>query len=82
MYAAGRLEAMNVGQYEDARDAALHLGLVSVADRLEAMRVEEVRHEQWFGDQIRHHPLLGPTSRVLGWRPPPALPVRSRPADD
>jgi demethoxyubiquinone hydroxylase (CLK1/Coq7/Cat5 family) len=74
MYAAGRLEAMNVGQYVDARDAALHLGLVSVADRLEVMRIEEVRHEQWFGDQIRHHPLLGPTSRVLGWSPPPALP--------
>jgi demethoxyubiquinone hydroxylase (CLK1/Coq7/Cat5 family) len=73
MYAAGRLEAMNVVQYVDARDAAGQLGLASAAERLDVMRVEEVRHEHWFGDQIRGHRLLRPTSRLFGWTPPPPL---------
>jgi demethoxyubiquinone hydroxylase (CLK1/Coq7/Cat5 family) len=72
MYAAGRLEAMNVVQYVDARDLAGRLGLASAADRLEAMRIEEVRHERWFGDQIRAHRLLPAARRLLGWSPPAA----------
>jgi demethoxyubiquinone hydroxylase (CLK1/Coq7/Cat5 family) len=74
MYAAGRLEAMNVGQYETARRLAEQLELFSWFDRLEAMRVEEDRHERWFGDRVRGHWLLGPTQLVLGWRPPDPLP--------
>jgi hypothetical protein len=75
MYAAGRLEAMNVVQYVDARDAARRLGLLSAADRLDRMCVEEARHEQWFGDQVRGHWMLTATSRVLGWTPPPPVPT-------
>jgi demethoxyubiquinone hydroxylase (CLK1/Coq7/Cat5 family) len=70
MYAAGRLEAMNVGQYRLARDYAARLGLTGAADRLEVMRVEEDRHERWFGDRVRGHWLLPPTRRLLGWDPP------------
>lgn len=70
MYAAGRLEAMNVGQYEDARAAAESLGLTDLLDDLVAMREEEVRHEQWFGDQCRGHRLLPLAARLGGWRPP------------
>lgn len=71
MYAAGRLEAMNVIQYVTARDDAVALGLATAAQRLEAMMAEEERHETWFGDQIRGHWLLRPTRRILGWGPPP-----------
>ncbi len=69
MYAAGRLEGMNVDQYLAARDIAARLGLPCV-DRLEAMRVEEDRHERWFGDRVRHHRLLPLARRVLRWAPP------------
>jgi len=70
MYAAGRLEAMNVGQYRTARDNAELLGLDACVSELEAMRVEEDRHERFFGDQIRDHPLLPIASRLMGWSPP------------
>ena len=75
MYAAGRLEGMNVGQYLAAREAAEALGLTTCVTRLEAMRVEEERHEQWFGDRVRDHFLL-PLARLVGrWSPPPPVPV-------
>ena len=70
MYAAGRLEAMNVGQYEAARDMASSLGLEGFAERLEVMRAEEDRHERFFGDEVRGHRLLPLASALLGWRPP------------
>jgi demethoxyubiquinone hydroxylase (CLK1/Coq7/Cat5 family) len=73
MYAAGRLEAMNVGQYLDAHTAATALGLTTFLDDLEAMRVEEVRHEQWFGDQCRGHWLLPLATKFGGWAPPEAV---------
>lgn len=69
MYAAGRLEAMNVLQYADARRTAERLGLRAFLPSLDEMIAEEVRHEQWFGDRVRGHWLLPVTSRVLGWRP-------------
>jgi len=71
MYAAGRLEGMNVSQYEAARDTAASLGLTSFVPRLEAMRVEEVRHERWFGDRVRDHWLLPIARFILCWDPPP-----------
>lgn len=74
MYAAGRLEAMNVGEYLRARDAAEQLGLSHFVKLLEEMRVEEDRHERWFGDRCRGHWLLPPAQRLFGWAPPaPAL---------
>jgi len=66
MYAAGRLEAMNVDQYRTARDLAATLGLDAQAEGLEAMRAEEVRHERWFADRTRGHPLLPLARRLLG----------------
>jgi demethoxyubiquinone hydroxylase (CLK1/Coq7/Cat5 family) len=71
MYAAGRLEGMNVDQYRRARDIAAELGLPRHVQHLEDMRVEEVRHELWFGDLIRHHALLPAARRILRWSPPP-----------
>jgi demethoxyubiquinone hydroxylase (CLK1/Coq7/Cat5 family) len=70
MYAAGRLEAMNVDQYRTAHDLAAALGFPTWAEQLEEMRAEEDRHERWFGDRVRGHWLLRPTRFVLGWNPP------------
>jgi hypothetical protein len=70
MYMAGRLEAMNVGEYETARQAADELGLGMFATTLEAMRVEEDRHERWFGDRVRAHWMLPPVRLVFSWSPP------------
>jgi demethoxyubiquinone hydroxylase (CLK1/Coq7/Cat5 family) len=80
MYAAGVLEAMNVDQYATARDAAAALGLHGMQSQLEAMRVEEDRHEWFFGDQIRGHILLPVARLVLRWAPPDVAGVRPEPA--
>jgi demethoxyubiquinone hydroxylase (CLK1/Coq7/Cat5 family) len=80
MYAAGRLEAQNVGQYAVAREAALALGLDTFIDRLEAMVVEEDRHERWFGDRVRDHWMLRPAQRLFGWMPPAPMPPAPMPA--
>lgn len=69
MYAAGRLEAMNVGQYATARADATTLGLAAMLPELEAMEVEEQRHEDHFADLVRGHPLLPVAAFFLGWRP-------------
>lgn len=74
MYAAGRLEAMNVGQYADARDAAVELGFVDAVAQLEEMTAEEDRHERWFGDQCRGHWMLPAAARLFTWRPPEPVP--------
>ncbi len=71
MYMAGRLEAMNVGQYAEASGHAAALGLDRFVAELEAMRVEEDRHERFFGDQIRRHRLLPLARLILRWTPPP-----------
>jgi demethoxyubiquinone hydroxylase (CLK1/Coq7/Cat5 family) len=69
MYAAGRLEAMNVGQYATAAEHATAAGLDHLVPVLAEMTAEEARHEAWFGDRVRGHRLL-PVARVLGrWSP-------------
>jgi demethoxyubiquinone hydroxylase (CLK1/Coq7/Cat5 family) len=70
MYAAGRLEAMNVAQYERARELAAELGFDEHLPALAAMRDEEVRHETFFGEQCRDHWLLPLAAFVGRWRPP------------
>ena len=45
MYAAGRLEAMNVGQYVDAAAHARASGHGPFGDQLDQMVAEEARHE-------------------------------------
>jgi len=72
MYMAGRLEAMNVGQYESAVELARHAGLHEAAVLLTGMVEEEMRHEAWFSDRVRGHRLLPVASLVFGWRPVPA----------
>ena len=67
MYAAGRLEAMNVDQYDAARAQAHALGLDGFVDQLEAMRVEEDRHERFFAAQVRGHRLLPLARALFGW---------------
>jgi demethoxyubiquinone hydroxylase (CLK1/Coq7/Cat5 family) len=75
MYAAGRLEAMNVGQYATARADATTLGLVAMIPDLEAMQDEEQRHEDWFASMVRGHPLLPLAAFFLGWSPAPIAPT-------
>ncbi len=70
MYMAGRLEAMNVGEYDRARQLAEMLGLEHFIERLEAMRVEEDRHERYFGEKVRGRFMVGPLRAVFGWVPP------------
>jgi hypothetical protein len=77
MYAAGRLEAMNVGQYATARGDAGTLGLDAWLADLRAMEAEEQRHEDFLGSMIRDHRLLPLARRIWGWSPPPPLPPRS-----
>jgi demethoxyubiquinone hydroxylase (CLK1/Coq7/Cat5 family) len=71
MYAAGRLEAQNVGQYDTARGYAEVLDLMHFVDALEAMEREELRHEMFFGAQCNGHWALPLASRLGGWSPPP-----------
>lgn len=71
LYAAGRLEAMNVGQYATARADATTLGLAAMVPDLEAMEAEEQRHEDFFADLVRGHRLLPVAAFLLGWRPAP-----------
>ena len=70
MYAAGRLEGANVAQYELAARHAAELHHDRYVDLLAAMVEEEARHERFFGDCIRRHPLLPIASLLLGWSPP------------
>ena len=71
MYAAGRLEAMNVGQYDTAGRDAATLGLTGMVVELDAMRAEEQRHEDYFADHVRGHRLLPLAAFFLGWTPAP-----------
>lgn len=73
MYAAGRLEAMNVGQYEKARGDAERLGLAALVVSLDAMVAEEIRHEVFFAAECRDHFLVPLASRLGGWHPRHAL---------
>ncbi len=76
MYAAGRLEAMNVGQYVDAAGHARAGGRAEMAAVLDEMVAEEARHEAWFGDQVRGH--AAPAPGGGRGRPPPSTPDRDR----
>ena len=69
MYAAGRLEAMNVGQYVDAAIHARASGHEAFGGQLDEMVAEEARHEAWFSDQCRGHWLLPIASVVGRWSP-------------
>jgi len=70
VYAAGRLEAANVTQYEQAAVHADRAGLDVYLPQLAEMVETEDRHERYFGALIADHPLLPMAARLLGWRPP------------
>ncbi|MFZ4515335.1 MAG: hypothetical protein ACOYN3_03410 [Acidimicrobiia bacterium] len=69
MYAAGRLEAMNVQQYLDARNLAQVLGYIAYVEQLDAMVAEEDRHEQFFARHAAGHLLLPIVRFFLKWDP-------------
>jgi rubrerythrin len=69
MYAAGRLEAMNVQQYVDAAAHARACGWEAYGTQIDAMVTEERRHEVWFSDQCRGHWALPLVAVVGRWRP-------------
>ena len=73
MYAAGRLEAMNVRQYEDARALARELGYDDYIAAFDAMIAEEDRHEQFFASHAAGHRLLPLARFFLKWDPDAAL---------
>ena len=73
MYAAGRLEATNVGQYADARVHAERLGLAELVNALRDMTDEEQRHEVFFAQQCRGHFLLPLAIWLGGWHPQPMI---------
>ncbi|MCU1500446.1 MAG: ferritin-like protein [Acidimicrobiales bacterium] len=75
LYAAGRLEAANVGQYEQAARHAARCGLDRYLPQLAEMVAVEDRHERFFGDLVRDHPLLPLVAVVGGWRPPSVAPA-------
>ena len=64
MYFAGRLETMNVDEYETAaRDAAAE-GLVEMQQELERMALVEKEHEAYFLGVIRAERAVGAAARV------------------
>ena len=86
MYAAGRLEAMNVGQYVDAAAHARASGHGGFGEELDEMVAEEARHEAWFSAQCRDHWLLPIASTIGRWSPaeltPEAAELTSETATD
>ena len=68
MYGAGRLERINIVEYEDAAFHALHCGHPEMIDCLLTMAEVEWEHERFFREVITGHPLL----RLFPvWNPPP-----------
>jgi hypothetical protein len=74
MYAAGRLESMNIVEYEDAARHAVACGAERFLDCLLAMAEVEWEHEQYFRGRVLGHPW----QRVFRvWpAPPPKASIR------
>jgi rubrerythrin len=74
MYAAGRLESMNIVEYEDAARHARGCGAERFLDCLLAMAEVEWEHEQYFRGRVLAHPW----QRVFKvWpAPPPKASIR------
>jgi hypothetical protein len=56
MYAAGRLESRNVGEYEDAARHAVAAGRPDLVDALLTMAEIEWDHEAYFRSKVLEHP--------------------------
>lgn len=58
MYGAGRLEAHNVKEYEDAADDAVRCGRDDLVEELLVMAEVEWEHEHYFRTKVLAHPLI------------------------
>jgi demethoxyubiquinone hydroxylase (CLK1/Coq7/Cat5 family) len=67
MYFAGRLESMNVREYETAAFHARNLGLFEFAADLQHMATVEGEHEIFFRQMVTRHRWLPLMRRVFGW---------------
>ena len=67
MYFAGRLESMNVREYETAAFHARNLGLAQYASDLDEMACVEGEHEIFFRETVARHRWLPLMRRVFGW---------------
>jgi rubrerythrin len=76
MYGAGRLEAGNIGEYEDAAQLARECGREDLVDDLLHMAEVEWDHERYFRGKVESH-WLRHVLRV--WpEPPPRATIRGR----
>lgn len=57
MYGAGRLEAHNVKEYEDAADDAVRCGRADLVEELLVMAEVEWEHEHYFREKVLSHAL-------------------------
>jgi len=79
MYGAGRLERVNIIEYEDAATYALMCGRSDMIDCLLTMAEVEWEHEHFFRSVLTGHPLL---RFIALWdEPAPKATIRSRHAD-
>ncbi len=69
MYFAGRLEAANVREYEDAALHARALGLSECENSLIAMSLTEKEHENYFAGVVANRPLTPMMKSIFGWGP-------------
>lgn len=76
MYGAGRLERINIIEYEDAAFHALQCGRPEMIDCLLTMAEVEWEHERFFREVIIGHPMLRLFS--LWNAPPPKESIRAR----
>lgn len=67
MYFAGRLESMNVREYETAAFHARRLGLSEFAADLEHMASVEGEHEIFFRRVVASHRWLPLMRKIFGW---------------
>lgn len=67
MYFAGRLEAGNVKEYEDAAGFAREIGMEECALEMLEMAEVELEHEVFFRGVIEKHRLLPITKALFKW---------------
>ncbi|HJU84716.1 MAG TPA: ferritin-like domain-containing protein [Holophagaceae bacterium] len=78
MYFAGRLEAQNDLEYEEAARLCEGLGLDPMRAELKAMAQLERDHEQYFLRKVTGHPALPFWQRLFRWGPISPFPQSSK----
>ncbi len=69
MYFAGRLEHINVKEYDTAAYHAGRLGLKKFEKELLKMARTEQEHEDFFGRMVQDHPFLPMVKSIFTWGP-------------